>query len=151
MLCPQNTSHCLRLWSLFCLQALFVEQPSTPPHLGCFACPELQWVWFPLLNFYRTSICHSKVSVLPITTSTSAFFLYFIFLNMAGGKTNAYIIVEIYFNWNTYRIQNFLLFKLTRFFFCMWSNFIACYRISCSYLFYHAPSGYRHHRMTGKE
>lgn len=79
-------------------------QNGPPPH-------PIQGVQHNVLNyigcgflFYnsKTLICHSKVSMVPISTSTSVFFLYFIFLNIVGGKTIAYIIAVMYFHSSIY-------------------------------------------------
>lgn len=59
-------------------------QNGPPPHpirrmfRGMSQYPELYWVCLPLLNFDHISVCHSEVSMVPISISTSGLFLYFI-------------------------------------------------------------------------
>lgn len=114
---PQHATHCRGHAPSYVYGQWCVEWPSTPSHSeDVQGNITISWtiLGVPSSSKFRPHICHSKVSMVPISISTSGLFLYFI----KRRDNNAYIIAMMYLHcsiYSTHKMQNvisFLLFKV---------------------------------------
>ena len=135
-----------------------VERPSTPSHSGCLAqCPELYWVWLPLLYFKDIYLSLKRqYGAYQHQHKCILFILYFSQYSRREDKCLYYSCdvfsqqhLQYSFTHKMHNLISLLLFQITVFF-LLCGTLLELQNWLRPPLLSYAPSGYRHHRMDGR-